>query len=222
MEKLTDKQKKAFNYIRDQAMNHGCAPTLRELCTFMGYKAVGSAQDIVAALRKKGYLEVPEKQAARSLMLSETGKHYGGVQQIMLERDEASYTVPCLGSVPAGNPIEAIEEKIGHIKVSPSLFTPPRPQPQQLFALKASGLSMIDAGILDGDWLIVKTQQGARPGNIVVARIEGDATVKRLEKDKTSGWYLKPENENFPKIFAKDQPFEIIGKVIALQRVFGS
>ena len=77
---------------------------------------------------------------------------------------------------------------------------------------------MIGAGILDGDWLVVSSQQTAPANSIVVARLEGEATVKRLMKDRSRGWFLKPENTAFKPVYAEDRSFEIIGRVIALQR----
>jgi repressor LexA len=79
---------------------------------------------------------------------------------------------------------------------------------------------MVQAGILDGDWLIVHKQNEAPPGTIVVAQVEGSATVKRLVYDKLQGWFLKPENPDFEEIYAERVPFEILGRVVALQRSF--
>lgn len=217
MNKLTSKQHKAFMYIRNCSKTRGTSPTLRELCKYMGYKAVGSAQDVVEALRKKGYIEPSDKRIARSFILTQKGKDYGNSTEDVIDVGVNGYSIPCLGVVPAGNPLEAIEEKIGTLKISSALFSSPKPRGDKLFALKAKGLSMIGAGILDGDWLVVNSQHGANEGNIVVARVDGEATVKRLKKD-TNGWFLQPENPDFQKIYAKDQPFEIIGKVLVLQR----
>jgi repressor LexA len=96
----------------------------------------------------------------------------------------------------------------------------PKPSRDSLFALKAKGESMVGAGILDGDWLVVASQQTAPANSIVVARLEGEATVKRLMKDRSRGWYLKPENPAFKPVYAEDRQFEIIGRVVALQRGF--
>lgn len=217
MDKLTSKQQKAFEFIRSHTDSKGYSPSLRELCTYMGYKAVGSAQDVIASLRRKGYLESADKQRARTLIITDTAKRmYSYTHSI--EEDQDSITIPLLGSVPAGLPVEAIEESSGSLKVSLALLPKPVPAVENLFALKASGLSMIGAGILDGDWLIVNSKKEANSGAIVVASVHGDATVKRLVKDPKKGWFLKAENPDFDPIYASDSQFEVIGQVLGLQR----
>lgn len=219
MEKLTPVQLKALTFIRVAMDKTGTTPTLRELCEHMGYSAIGSAQDLIAALRRKGFLEEPSKQSARALVPTIAGRD-------LLEDDDDPYrdpftlALPCLGAVPAGNPVEAIEDRIGTLRISTAMIPKPMPARESMFALRAKGESMIQAGILDGDWLVVASQNSAPTQSIVVARVDGDATVKRLMKDRTRGWYLKPENPAFKPTYAEDRPFEIIGRVVALQRAF--
>lgn len=219
MDKLTPTQLKALTYIRSAMESSGSAPTLREICQFMGYSAVGSAQDLILALRRKGFLEEPSKQAARAIVPTVAARD-------MLSDDEEdaqdpfTFILPCLGAVPAGNPVEAIEDRIGTLRISKSMIAKPIPSKESLFALRAKGESMVGAGILDGDWLVVASQQTAPANSIVVARLEGEATVKRLMKDRGRGWYLKPENPEFKPVYAEDRQFEVIGKVVALQRGF--
>jgi repressor LexA len=217
MQNLTPRQLKAFDFIKSHSERVGYAPTLRELCDFMGYKAVGSAQDVIASLRKKGFITTPLKQAARSLILSDKGKAFYGVK--LLDRQDLtdSFLVPCLGAVPAGVPLEAIEDHSGYLRVSTSLL-PRSVSHDSLFALQAKGLSMIHAGILDGDWLVIQQQPNAPSGTIVVAQVGDSATVKRLCFEKRRGWYLKPENPDFHEIFADVEPFNVLGRVVALQR----
>jgi repressor LexA len=217
MQNLTPRQLKAFEFIKSHTERVGYAPTLRELCDFMGYKAVGSAQDVIASLRKKGFITTPMKQAARSLTLSDKGKAFYGVKLAAPGDMGDSFLVPCLGKVPAGVPIEAIEDHSGYIRVSSSLL--PRSVTQEnLFALQAKGLSMLYAGILDGDWLVIQQTQDAPHGTIVVAQVDENATVKRLCLDPRRGWYLKPENPDFQEIYADEEPFTVLGRVVALQR----
>ena len=218
MEKLTPVQLKALTFIRGAMDRTGTTPTLRELCEHMGYSAIGSAQDLIAALRRKGFLEEPSKQSARSLVPTMAGRDM--VEDDDLPFDPFTLALPCLGAVPAGNPIEAIEDRIGTLRISTSMIPKPMPARESMFALRAKGESMIQAGILDGDWLVVASQNAAPAQSIVVARVDGDATVKRLMKDRTRGWYLKPENPAFKPTYAEDRPFEIIGRVVALQRAF--
>jgi repressor LexA len=219
MDKLTATQLKALSFIRAAMESTGSAPTLREICQFMGYSAVGSAQDLISALRRKGFLEEPSKQAARAIVPTVAGRDITPDSD-KDDIDPFTIILPCLGSVPAGNPVEAIEDRIGTLRMSTSMLPKPMPARASLFALRAKGESMMGAGILDGDWLVVSSQQTAPASSIVVARLEGEATVKRLMKDRLRGWYLKPENAAFKPVFAEDRAFEIIGKVIALQRSF--
>ena len=227
MQKLTPTQAKALKYIGRQTQKKHRSPTLRELCDFMGYSAVGSAQDIIRALRKKGFLKEPKEQKARDLVWTKRASDlYSKKIAIRPKKHTFSdfdsgefFNVPCLGAVPAGNPLEAIEEQVDTIRVSTSLFKKQHPKAESLFALKTDGMSMIDAGILDGDWLIASSQNKAEMGSIVIARLgEEEVTCKRLMSDSKKGWYLKPENPSFSPIYASDQPFEIIAKVVALQR----
>ena len=217
MEKLTPTQLKALSFIRAAMESTGTAPTLREICQFMGYSAVGSAQDLISALRRKGFLEEPAKQAARAIVPTLAGRDITGESE-QDDEDPFTLTLPCLGAVPAGNPVEAVEDRIGTLRMSVAMLPKPTPPRKSLFALRANGESMIGAGILDGDWLVVSSQQTAPANSIVVARLEGEATVKRLMKDRSRGWFLKPENTAFKPVYAEDRSFEIIGRVIALQR----
>lgn len=225
MEKLTLRQQKALEYIWTHTESKGYSPSLRELCEHMGYKAVGSAQDVIASLRRKGYLKLAAKQKARTLIVTDQAKlrfsHYAEtVRDSSSQRFciKGTLSIPQLGSVPAGNPLEAIEESSGTLDISPSLLPRAANDPNRLFALQASGLSMINAGIHDGDWLVVKSRKDAEPGSIVVAMSSGEATVKRLMYTAEKGWWLQPENPDFQPTYASQTPFEIVGQVVALQR----
>ncbi len=213
--RLTATQRKALDFIRQTQRISGMAPTLRELCEYMEYSAIGSAQDLVAALRKKGLLAEPRRKgSARQLVLAEVNEaeDTDGI-------DPDSLYVPCLGSVPAGLPLEAVEQRVGTLRISSAFFRRPSPKAERLFALRAKGLSMVMAGILDGDWLVAEICEEASPGDIVIARLDGEATVKRLMRDR-DGWYLQPENPDFESIRPiGGQVLEILGRVVALQRL---
>jgi repressor LexA len=217
MTKLTPTQSKALDFIRTSIDKSGMAPTLRELCAHMGYKAIGSAQDVITALRKKGFLLENDRQAARSYQLSTIARRS---RHTPSEGDANTFVIPCLGLVPAGNPVEAVEDHIGTLRMSIALLPKPQPPADELFALRAKGDSMVGAGILDGDWLVVRIQDEAPKDSIVVARLDGDVTVKRLMQERGKGWYLQPENPRFEPIYASEQPFEVVGRVVALQRAF--
>ena len=218
MERLTPPQHKALSFIHDEITSRGTPPTLRELCEHMLFGSLGSAQDVVAALRKKGFLENTDRQSARSLVLTPKAQLFLGelVDEDDLEDDV--WTLPCLGSVPAGNPIEAVEARIGLMSFSSSLLPRPRPKRESLYALKAKGDSMIGAGILSGDWLVVQGRSEAAVGMIVVAKVEQEITVKRFMEDRKNGPFLMPENPAFAPIYGHDMPFSIVGRVVALQR----
>lgn len=216
MIRLSDRQREVFNLIRSILENTGMPPTFRDLAEAMGYRSVATVQEIVAALRDKGFLEPPEHSPRRSLQLTRKGREDGRSMFASLLDDDA-IAIPQLGSVPAGNPLEAIEDRIGVMSFSLAMLPRPRPRADQLFALRADGKSMIGAMIDDGDWLVVKSQSEADIGAIVVARVGDNATVKRLGRDP-AGWFLKPENPEFAVIRGSDDGFSIIGKVVAVVR----
>lgn len=214
--KLTKIQAKALEFIRTSLERTGTSPTLRELCAYMGYSAIGSAQDLVAALRRKGFLQTPQKQSARSLILTPKAI---ALKEPNHQSTANTYVVHCLGAVPAGDPLAAVEERTGTLRMSVNMFHRPFPTPETMFAFQASGDSMLDAGILDGDWLVINKQAEGEPGDVVVARIGGEITVKKLMKDRM-GWYLKPENNAYSILRpSKEKGLEIVGKVLALQRI---
>lgn len=216
MNDLTSTQLKALCYIYDRSVKGAHPPTLRELCNYMGYASVGSAQDVIATLRRKGYLEEQGRQIARSLMVSEKARlSLGGEYELDANN---SLVVPCLGSVPAGHPREAIEDTIGVLTISKTLLPRKIDQQERFYALRAVGASMQGAGIFDRDWLVIRYQDTADIGQIIVARIGEEVTVKRLMHHNQKGWYLKPENDAFSVMYGDENPFQINGLVVALQR----
>ncbi len=220
---LTPTQNKALQFICEHTLRRKLTPTLRELCAYMGYSAIGSAQDLAQALKKKGCLITNEGQSARgSLVPSEDALRAfrDDDQGDLTDFLQSTILVPCLGEVPAGNPVEAISEKIGDIVVSFHLLPKPLPPKDQLFAVRAKGDSMQNAGIMSGDWLVVRSCREADPGQIVVARLDDEVTVKRLGKDTKNGWFLRPENPKYTSTYAKDRPFEISGIVLNVQRFY--
>ncbi len=219
VEALTDIQTRALEFIRGRIESGGSPPTLREICAHMGWSAIGSAQDMVATLRRKGWLAEPQKQAARALLLTRRARQLQRPEASPDPDDTSTFVIPCLGAVPAGNPAEAIEDHVGTMRMSVSMFKKPIPRSEDLFALRAKGDSMVNAGIHDGDWLVVRTQKDPPAGSIVVARLDGgEATVKRLMREKSGDWILQPENPSYRPRRASEQSFEVIGQVLALQR----
>ncbi len=218
MMKLSPSQKKALVFIADSISRESMAPTLRELCKYMGYRSIGSAQDVVSTLRKKGYLAQAERQAARNFILTKEAQRVLGHPETVDTND--TLNVPILGFVPAGFPSEPIEESDGTLRLARSLLPRPHPPISDLFALRITGQSMINAGIVDGDFVVVKKGAKAPAGSVVVARVDGEVTCKRLMNDPKRGWFLKSENPDFESIYVSEGELEILGSVIALQRVF--
>ncbi|MFH2035181.1 MAG: transcriptional repressor LexA [Candidatus Zixiibacteriota bacterium] len=199
-EKLTGRQKEILKYIETMITEFGKSPTIREIGEKFNISSTNGVRSHLEALIKKGYIRKQE-------LIS---------RGIELVRDFASSIgrVPIVGSVPAGIPIDAIENIEGEIAVDTS-FLPSG----ETFTLNVTGDSMINAGIFDGDLVVVKKQNSAERGDIVVAIIGDDATVKRYYPEK-GHIRLQPENDSFePIIVNKESPeFQIAGKVVALMR----
>lgn len=199
--RLSPKQWKVLKFIQAELARLGRPPTYRDIAKHCGYDAVGTVQDHVRALLKKGFLQ-KEAGVARGLRLAH---HIGAID------------VPILGLVPAGHPIEAIESSLGSLPVPSNLRG-------DIFALRVTGESMIEAGIFDGDYVIVKKQSHAENGEIVVATIDGEATVKRLQKinDKRGTvTRLLPANPRFTPIELHAGAENVIqGRVVSVQRYY--
>jgi repressor LexA len=196
LERLSPQQAKVYRFLKERVFTSGSMPTLREICAEMGWKAVGSAQDVIEALIKKGHIK-RDPQKARSLSLMGT---------------EDFRAVPILGAAPAGSPIEATEYHRGDAIV-PTFIRGP------VFAVRVQGDSMKDAGIEDGDLAIVKQTNLADDGEIVVAMLSGEVTIKRLVKKDKKIW-LQPENSKYKVRLVEDASFRILGRVIGLHRYF--
>ncbi|MEW6412896.1 MAG: transcriptional repressor LexA [Candidatus Zixiibacteriota bacterium] len=201
--KLTEKQAKVLKFIKDQIAAHGSAPTIREIGRYMGISSTNGVRLHLTALLKKGYLK-KQKFIARGLELAHSIA--SDIRQ-----------VPLVGSVPAGVPIDAIENIEGEIALDAS-FAPKGDS----FTLRVVGDSMRDAGILDGDLVLVLKQDIANRGEIVVAIIGGEATVKRYFPEGKR-IRLQPENDAYKPIIIdkKSADLRIAGKVVGLMRRIG-
>ncbi len=203
---LTAKQAKILEFIEETWSITSRAPTYREIASHFGYDAVGTVQDHVRALKQKGFLDQEGKRSARGLKPS----HLAEVKSI-----------PLLGSVPAGHPVEAIEDRRGVLAFSPPTGRASKAAPSEdTFALKIRGDSMEGAGILDGDFVIVRRQGDAENGEIVIAMIDGEATCKRLEK-RGGRVRLMPENPRYEPIEIPPGLLNCVqGKVLGVQRFY--
>ncbi len=196
---LTRKQRLVLEFVRQQITSRGHPPTVREIGRQFGIKSTNGVRSHLTALIRKGYLK-KERFISRGLELTYNTAGIG--------------RVPLVGAVPAGVPIDAVENIEGEIALDLSFL--PR---GDRFTLRIIGDSMTGAGIFDGDLVIVKKQQVAQKGDIVVALVGGEATVKRyFPSGKTIR--LQPENDEFePIIISKhSREFRIAGKVVGLLR----
>lgn len=208
MKKITRKQARILEFIKDFIAKHGFPPTIKEISE--KFKVSGpTIYDQIESLKKKGYLKQITKKA-RALALTEFTEGCRGIKP--------TREIPILGKVPAGRPLLAIENLEGSIRIDADLV--PK---GDLFALRVKGDSMIGAHICEGDLVLVKKQDYAENNDIVVARINDEATVKRFfrEDDKIK---LVAENSNVaPLILDHKQIGEqaqvaILGKVVGLIR----
>jgi len=190
--KLTPRQQEILDFIRSTLEVLGAPPTRAEICHAFGFASPNAAEEHLKALAKKGAI-VLEPASARGIRL---------VEQLGL---------PLIGSVAAGSPLLAVENQLGRVQFDPKLFSP-----RADYLLKVRGNSMVDVGILDGDLLAVHKTAEARSGQIVVARLGDEVTVKRLKR-KGNRVELIAENPDYAPIVV-DGPLEIEGLAVGLIR----
>jgi len=184
MEPLTERQAEILRLVRELTEVSGYPPTRAEIAQKMGFRSVNAAEQHLRALEKKGAIEI-SSGASRGLRVRDT--RTGSRTARLLE-------LPVVGRVAAGAPILAEENLQGHYQVDPNLFTP-----RADYLLRVRGLSMRDVGILEGDLLAVHRTQDARSGQIVVARLGDEVTVKRLRR-RGHAVTLEAENSDFAPI----------------------
>ena len=183
---LNDKEKKVLEYIKKQIKDTGDPPSVREICAALGFKSTSSAHQYIWRLAEKGYIDKGDLKT----------------RAIRVVGTESTISVHIVGKVAAGEPILATENIEDYMSIGESFFTKDALQNDN-FILKVQGESMIEAGINDGDYIIVTKQSTARNGQIVVAMIEGEATVKTFYKE--DGYIrLQPENSTMDPIIVKD------------------
>lgn len=203
METLTKRQEDILNYIKKFMVTHGYPPTVREIGKDLGVSSPATIHTHLSNLEKKGFIKKEEtKNRAIELL----------VENEFVEKDEHIVEVPLLGKITAGNPIEAIEKPDEYFSIPAYLV----PKNKQVFTLNVSGCSMINAGILDGDIVIVEKTNTARNGEIVVAMTdENEVTLKTYYKE--DGYFrLQPENDSMEPIILNN--VTILGKAIGLYR----
>ena len=201
--KITKKQSEILEYIKSQILNKGYPPSVRDICEAVQLKSTSSVHSHLETLERNGYIRRdPTKPRAIEIV----------DDNFNLTRREL-VNVPVVGRVAAGEPILAVENVENYFPI-PAEFMPN----SQTFMLNVKGESMINAGILDGDQILVQQQSTAENGDIVVALIDDSATVKTFYKE--DGYYrLQPENDTMEPIIVKDD-LKILGKVIGVFRFF--
>jgi repressor LexA len=175
------------------------APSIREICEYMGYRSTRAAHDVVAALIRKGYL-IRELGCARGLRLSPGVFDALGLAKPQNASPPAS--IPVRGSIVAGAPTSAVESDEGVVPISPEFFG--IPNRHRAFALRVRGDSMIGRHFLPGDLVVCDADAEARDGDAVAALIDGESTLKTLVLKSGSPW-LRAENPAYPEIYPADE-----------------
>ena len=198
---LTPKQKEILDFIRAYRQKRGLSPTQREICEEFGYSSFGTLQKHIKLLLEKGVL-VRDWNKRRSLVLAEEDKAAGAVE------------LPLAGRIAAGQPIEAEPE--GETVAVPEVLT----RRGQNYVLRVNGSSMIDDGIHDGDYVVVKRREKAANGEMVAALLNGEATLKRFYREADGRIRLQPANERMKPIWVHEGDLKVQGVVVGLMRKY--
>ena len=201
--KISEKQNEILEYMKNEILNRGFPPSVREICEAVHLKSTSSVHAHLESLEKNGYIRRdPTKPRAIEIV----------DDNFNLVRRE-TVNVPILGKVAAGQPLLAVENVEGYFPI-PAEYMPNN----QTFMLVVQGDSMVNAGIFEGDYVVVEQSPTAENGQKVVALLDDSATVKTFYKEKDH-IRLQPENDYMdPIIVEPDQPFQILGKVIGVFR----
>ena len=201
--RITPKQQEILDYIKNEILNRGFPPAVREICEAVNLKSTSSVHSHLEALEKNGYIR---RDATKPRAIEIIDDNFNLVRREVVN-------VPIIGTVAAGQPLLAVENIEGYFPI-PAEFMPN----SQSFLLKVKGESMINAGIFDGDQVLVKQQSTAEDGDIVVALIDDGATVKTFHKEK--GYYgLQPENDTMEPMLVHEG-LQILGKVFGVFRSY--
>jgi len=200
--KITSKQKEILEFMKNEILSKGYPPAVREICEAVHLKSTSSVHSHLETLEKNGYIR---RDPAKPRAIEIVDDNFN------LTRREI-VNVPIVGTVTAGQPILAVENIESYFPI-PMDYMPN----QETFMLKVKGESMINAGIFDGDTILVQKQSHAKNGDFVVALIEDSVTVKTFYKEKDY-YRLQPENDYMDPIIVPE--VEILGKVIGLFRMF--
>jgi repressor LexA len=211
MQGLTARQEQVLRFITDSITDHGYPPTLREIGAHMGIRSTNGVNDHLRALERKGYLT---REDMKSRALKPIDMSFG-TRAAKPSNDTGMVDVPVLGRVAAGMPLYAEENLLDTVRIDRNLL-----KSGEIFGLRVTGDSMIEAGILSGDYVFVRKQSVAQRGEIVVALIGDEATVKRYypEKDYVR---FQPENRTMAPILVRATDFKptmLLGVVVGIYR----
>lgn len=199
--KLTAKQEEILNFMKSEILNKGYPPSVREICAAVNLKSTSSVHSHLSSLEEKGYIHRDPTKPRAIEIVDDT---------FNLTRREIA-NIPIIGTVAAGQPLLAAENIEGYFPIPTEYLSN-----KSVFMLKVKGNSMINAGIFEGDTIIVEQQNTANDGDIVVALIDDSATVKTFYKEK-GHIRLQPENDSMEPIIVDD--CQILGKVMGLLRL---
>ena len=201
--RISKKQQEILDYMKNEILNRGFPPSVREICEAVNLKSTSSVHSHLEALEKNGYIR---RDATKPRAIEIIDDNFNLVRREVVN-------VPRVGTVAAGQPILAVENIDAYFPI-PAEYMPN----EQSFMLTVKGDSMINAGIFDGDQVLVKQQSTAENGDMVVALIDDSATVKTFYKE--NGYYrLQPENDNMEPIIITGN-LKILGKVFGVFRFF--
>ena len=200
---LTRRQREIWEYLESYGAEHGYAPTLEEIGAHFGLSSLATVHKHLSNLERKGVI-------ARKWNLSRA------IELTPPQKTAQALELPLLGQVAAGVPIEAIETQ-GSLSIPVDLVR----RPHEAFALRVKGRSMIDEGILDGDFIVVEKRPSADNGETVVALISGEATVKKFYRERGGRIRLQPANPEMQPIIVSETDMEVQGVVVAVLRKYG-
>jgi len=210
-DKLTDRQEEIFSFIKQFTLESGYPPTLREIGKNFQISSTFGVKRHLEALVKKGFINI-ESNASRGISL--VRKNADDFIDRSIRDDDVFVKIPVIGRVAAGIPINAVENLEGSLIVDPSFLK----KAEDAFALRVNGDSMINAGINDKDLVIVSPKEQAKNGDIVVAMLNDEATVKRFEFVNNKIRLIAENNAYLPIEVKKEDDFKLIGKVKGVVR----
>ncbi|GIL17588.1 MAG: LexA repressor [Oligoflexia bacterium] len=225
---LTEKEKAVLAFVEDHVAEKGFAPSYQEIKDHFGFASFNSVQNYLKQLMNKGYIEIASNQKRAIQILHSSKAVQESVQklvqtpreELLLKGREEVLSLPLMGKVAAGRPIEAYTHD-EQVDVPPSLIR----NPNKTFALQVSGQSMIDDGIHDGDIILVQKQATASNGEIVVATVDNESTVKRFflrphPENKEKMVELRPANSTMQSMWFDPNTVQIQGILVGLIRKF--